>query len=80
MEPQAAAEIAKEIAAALENPQARVAASLDKGLEALPNKVEPSAVAEIGKGLAVAMESHFILLSTFDRVFRLPECLEVPCA
>jgi hypothetical protein len=59
--PQAAAEIAKGLAAALENPQqtdSNRLLSLNKALAALANKMEPPAATEIAKGLAAALENR----------------------
>jgi hypothetical protein len=60
MEPQAAAEIAKGLVAALENPQItdpNRLSGLGNALAALANKMEPQAAAEIAKGLAAALEN-----------------------
>ena len=60
MEPQAAAEIAKGLAAALENPKETDLYSLSNlgnALAALAAKMEPQAAAEVAKGLAMALEN-----------------------
>jgi hypothetical protein len=61
MEPQASAEIAKGLAAALENPQETNSNRLrgvSKALAALADKMEPQALAEIAKDLAAALENR----------------------
>ena len=58
MEPQAAAEIAKGIAAALENPQVTDSdrlSSLGSALAALAARMEPQAAAEIAKQVPSAL-------------------------
>jgi hypothetical protein len=80
MEPQAAAELAKGLAAALENPQESNPDrlwNLGNALAALANKMEPQPAAELAKGLAAALENPQETDS--DRLWSLGESLAAVC-
>jgi len=81
MEPQAAAEFAKGIAAALENPQETNSdrlSSLGDVLAALATNMEPQAAAEFAKGIAAALENPQETSS--DRLSSLGGTLAAFCA